>query len=233
MNKFDRRSEEKEMLDALYIPQELLFLNLKELDILNRTFGGHYITLQGIRKLITNKNKSYHIADLGCGSGDTLKYIADWARRNGYTVRLTGVDMNTDAIDYLKQHCMGYPEIEGIASDFRQFLKTADNIDIIHCSLFCHHLTDNELIALLAWAKVNVHVGFIINDLHRSWLAYYSAKVFTTMFDGSILAKNDGPVSVLRGFTRKELITMLQKAGIEDYSLTGKWAFRFLIVGQK
>jgi 2-polyprenyl-3-methyl-5-hydroxy-6-metoxy-1,4-benzoquinol methylase len=232
-NKFGQRSEEKELMDDVNVPQELLFLNLQELDILNRTLGGHSLTLQGIKKLITNKHRTYHIVDLGCGSGDTMRYIANWAKEKDYKVRLTGVDMNSDTIEYLKHHCKDYPEINGTVNDYREFLKAAENIDIVHCSLFCHHLNDYELENLLTWVKHNAQIGLIINDLQRNWLAYYSAKVFTRILNGSILAKNDGPVSVLRGFKQKELKALLQKAGIEHYSIVRKWAFRYLVVGHK
>lgn len=232
-NKFKHRSDRKEMLDALDIPQELLVRNLKELDILNRSFGGHAITLQGLKKLVTDKDKTYKIADLGCGSGDTLKFIAEWAKTNGYKVELIGIDMNINAIEYLNTHCKGYPEITGVVNNYTEFLNTSKTIDIIHCSLFCHHLSDNELLDLLVWVKNYAGIGIIINDLQRHRLAYYSARAFTFLFNGSALAKNDGPISVLRGFTRKELSALFQRAGIENYSITSKWAFRYLIVGQK
>ena len=232
-NKFKHRSDKKEMLDALDIPQELLVTNLDELDILNRSFGGHAITLQGLKMLVTDKEKTYRIADLGCGSGDTMKHLAKWAKANGYKVVLIGVDMNTDAIEHLNAHCKDFPEISGVVSDYKEFLKANSNIDIIHCSLFCHHLNDEELLNLLNWVKSYAKVGIIINDLQRHWLAYYSAKAFTYLLNGSVLAKNDGPISVLRGFKRKELDTLFQRAGFEWYSIAYKWAFRYLVVGQK
>ena len=179
------RSRQKELMDAPVISKKLLIRNLRELDFLNRKLGGHTITLQGIKQLVRLKDKQYHIADLGCGSGDTLKHIARWARTNGYKVKLTGIDINEDAIAFLKHHCREYSEITGIISDYRSFLQTAENIDIIHCSLFCHHLTDAELTELIRLLKSKVKVGFIINDLQRTWLAWFAVRIFTTVLNGS------------------------------------------------
>ncbi|NOU19386.1 MAG: methyltransferase domain-containing protein [Bacteroidales bacterium] len=123
LSKFTYRSNQKELLDEPTIHSGLLHKNLRELDILNRTTGGHAISLKGIKQLITDHHKTYHIVDLGCGSGDTLRVIADWARANNFQVRLTGVDMNADAIDYLKDHCANYPEIDGIATDYQEYLN--------------------------------------------------------------------------------------------------------------
>lgn len=224
------RSRQKEMMDAPVISKKLLIQNLRELDFLNRTLGGHTITLQGIKQLVHLKDKQYHIADLGCGSGDTLKHIARWARTNGYKVKLTGIDINEDAIAFLNHHCREYSEITGIISDYRLFLQTSENIDIIHCSLFCHHLTDAELTELISLLKSKVKVGFIINDLQRTWLAWFAVRIFTTVMNGSKLARHDGPVSVLRGFTKDELNALLNGENAVNYSISRKWAFRLLVI---
>ena len=81
MSKFSHRSYEPELLDAPNIPKELLFKNLRELDVVNRLLGGHAITLAGIKKLVTDKNKTYRIVDVGCGGGDAMKHIALWAKK--------------------------------------------------------------------------------------------------------------------------------------------------------
>ena len=231
-NKFTYRSNEKELLDEPNILRSLLHKNLRELDILNRTTGGHSISLKGIKQLITDHNKTYHVVDFGCGSGDALKAIADWTRLNNYSVRLTGVDMNVNAIDYLKIHCVNYPEINGITTDYQDYLNKNEVIDIVHCSLFCHHLNDDELLFLFSYFRQRVKTGFIINDLHRHWLAYYSVWFFTRLLNGTELAKNDGPISVLRGFKSGELIYLLNQANIADYSIQKELLFRFLIVGK-
>lgn len=230
--KFSYRSHEKELIDENNIQQVLLFKNLRELDILNRTTGGHAITLKGIKQLITDHTKIYHIVDLGCGSGDSLRAIADWAKENNFYVRLTGVDMNANVIEYLKKHCSPYPEITGINTDYQEFLNRNTSVDIVHCSLFCHHLRDEELINLFTYFSKKVTTGFVINDLQRNWLAYYSAWIFTRIFNGTILAKNDGPVSVLRAFKVNELKYLLGKANIKNYIIQKKRLFRLLIVGK-
>ncbi|MES2138619.1 MAG: methyltransferase domain-containing protein [Bacteroidota bacterium] len=229
-NKFSNRSSELELLDAPNIPAELLFQNLKELDLINQTLGGHIVTLAGIKKLLTDKNKIYHIVDIGCGGGDAMKMIAEWAKKNNYKVKLTGVDFNNDAINYMKIYGKDYPEINGVNNDYREFLKTDDTIDIIHCSLFCHHLKDDELIELFTCIKQSAKIGFVINDLHRHWFAYYSIKFLTRLLNGSSLVRNDAPLSVLRGFKNTELKKILEKAEIKNADIKWMWAFRYLII---
>lgn len=230
-DKFKNRSFESELLDAPGIPVDLLEKNLRELDFINRVMGGHTISIDGLRKLITQKDKIYNIVDLGCGSGDTLQYISRWAKAGGFKVRLTGVDRNADVIHYMNQYCKDYPDITGVVSDFGEFLKTKTDIDIIHCSLFCHHLNDDQLFELFTYIKNFVHTGFVLNDLQRSAVAYYGVYAITHLLNGSSLSKNDGPISVLRAFKKNELQELLYKSGILNYSITWKWAFRYLVIG--
>jgi len=125
-NKFAYRSREKELLDGSNIQWNLLCKNLNELDILDRAIGGHALSVKSIKQLMTDRRKIYHIVDLGCGNGDFLKFIADWSRVNCFRVKLTGVDMNAGAIEYLKIHCAGYPELSGVEADYDVYLNAID-----------------------------------------------------------------------------------------------------------
>lgn len=217
-----------EMMDDPDVDSRLLKKNLKELDILNRYMGGHAVTLGGVKKLL-DKRKLYTIVDLGCGSGDTLKYLARWVRWKKVRARFIGVDANEHTILYLKEKCIGYPEITGVVKDYDTFLKTSPVADIYLCSLFCHHLNDAQLVELFRSLR-RAKNGFVINDLRRSALAYYCTWLFTRLFNGTELSKNDGPVSVLRAFKRKELEHLLWEAGCTHVTIKKRWLFRFLVV---
>jgi 2-polyprenyl-3-methyl-5-hydroxy-6-metoxy-1,4-benzoquinol methylase len=232
-SKFTYRSNESELLDEPNIPKELLYKNLRELDLINRTLGGHAISLSGIKELLSDKNKIYNIVDIGCGGGDAMKEIANWAKLHEYKVHLTGVDMNPDCIEYTKAACEEHSNIKGIVMDYRDYLKSNNDVDVIHCSLFCHHLKDHELVELFDHMNKYAKVGFVINDLQRHWFAYYSIKFLTRLLNGSALVKNDAPVSVLRGFRKNELEQLLQKANVRNAEVSWMWAFRYLVSSKK
>lgn len=222
---FKNRSTRKELLDAEDIPQQDLYRNLYELERINTVLGGHAVTLEGLKKLNLDPTIRYRVLDIGSGGGDTLKHIAKWARKKGYQFELTGVDLKKDCIDYATQFCKEYPEITFIQSDYRNIVKEQATYDIIVTSLFCHHLTNEELKGLFTWCAQHATVAFILNDLHRHPLAYYSIAFLTKVFSKSYLVKNDAKLSVLRGFTRNELQQLLQPFTFE---LHWKWAFRWL-----
>ena len=81
--------------------------------------------------------------------------------------------------------------------------------------------------------KNECELGFFINDLHRHFLAYHSIRLLTRAFSKSRLVKNDAPISVTRGFSRIDWSNILAAAGLEDYELRWKWAFRWLLTYRK
>ena len=232
---FRKRSYEPELLDRDDIPFEDIRRNMQELDFINTWLGGHDITIRGLKKLAQpfidsagDKKTAFHICEIGCGGGDNLRAIDKWMKKKNVEVQYTGIDINPYCIS-VAQSSAGLKQVQWITSDYKT-VQFEHKPHIIFCSLFCHHFTDDELIAMLRWMESNATVGYFINDLHRHPLAYYSIKTLTSLFSRSYLVRNDAPLSVLRGFSRKEIERLMQQAGQVEYSIEWKWAFRWLVV---
>ncbi|MCE2787238.1 MAG: methyltransferase domain-containing protein [Sphingobacteriales bacterium] len=227
---FNARSKQKELLDASDIPADALNRNLLELDIINTLLGGHAATIAALNQLSLPTYKTVHILDIGCGGGDTLKAIAKWARAKKLSVKLTGVDLKQDCINYAIKACAAYPEISLIKNDYRKLLQENIEADVVVNALFCHHLADEEISELIQWSVKMAKQAVIINDLHRHPFAYYSIAWLTRLFSRSYLVKNDAPLSVLRGFKKQEWLQILKAARIPVYTLTWQWAFRWIVL---
>lgn len=225
------RSYQKELLDQDDIPFEDIKQNMKELNFINTWLGGHGITVEAFKTLLGIK-KRISVCEIGCGGGDNLLAIDKWCRKKGIQVALTGIDLKPECIQFAKDRKAFSAPVEWIASDYKKVFFD-HKPDIIFSSLFCHHFTDEQLIFQLQWMKENCNSGFFINDLQRHFLAYYSIKILTSLFSGSYLVKHDAPLSVLRGFTKQELIFLLQKSGVKNCHPAWKWAFRFLVLYHK
>jgi 2-polyprenyl-3-methyl-5-hydroxy-6-metoxy-1,4-benzoquinol methylase len=225
---FRNRSYEKELLDRPGIPFEEIRLNMQELNAINRLLGGHSITLKAIRKLAGRANK-LTVCEIGCGGGDNLAVINKWGIRQGIHIKCIGIDINTECIRFARQQ---FPSAEFIISDYK-YAHLQEMPDIIFSSLFCHHFTNEELPEQLNWMRSNCRIGFFINDLHRHWLAYYSIRVLTAIFSNSRLVKNDAPLSVKRGFSRKEWLDLFERSGITEAEIKWNWAFRWLNIVRK
>jgi ubiquinone/menaquinone biosynthesis C-methylase UbiE len=231
---FEKRSTEKEWMDELDSSGEVIIQTLKELDYINRKLGGNSISIHALKKLLKgNATKTITLADLGCGGGDILKEMVQWSRKRKIDLKLVGIDANQHIIDYAAENCKDYPEIEFDACNIFGVKFKNQKFDIYHSSLFTHHFTDAELTELLSACFKNCCLGIIINDLHRHWFAYYSIKWLTKFFSKSPMVQNDAAVSVQRGFSKAELKKIFEDAGITNYSINWKWAFRWEVICYK
>lgn len=225
----ERRSTEIEIMDDLEISGAVIDQTLKELDVINRKLGGNAISLRTFKKLLKERDiKS--VADLGCGGADILIEMASVAQKLNKEVSFTGIDANPNIVQYAQNHTQSWKNINIKCKNIfsQEFQETA--YDIIHCCLFTHHFTDGQLTELFKSFKRQAKVGIIINDLHRHWLAYHSIDLITRFFSKSYMVRNDAAISVARGFKKKELEEILAKAGISNYSLSWKWAFRWQLI---
>lgn len=227
---YKRRSLQKELLDGTNIPFEDIALNLKELDFINTHLGGHSITISGFKKLLGDR-KGISVCEIGCGGGDNLNAINAFSARNEIKTRFTGIDINEECIAFAQLNSIKNADF--MVADYKEVDFKMELPDVIFSSLFCHHFTELELVEMLHWMKNNSKVGFFINDLHRHPIAYHFIKAATKIFSKSYLVKNDAPLSVLRGFTKREWREIFRKAGIQDFSIQWKWAFRYLIIVSK
>lgn len=221
---FIHRSDQLELLDLPGHDFTAIRQNMAELDIINTWLGGHAITLAGLRRLMPEK-RPLHICEIGCGGGDNLAAIHRWAHQQGWVLQYTGIDIHPGCIEYARER---FPEAIYHCTDYR-LMQFAVNPDIIFSSLFCHHFTDTELTKQLKWMAQHSQVGYFINDLHRHPVAYYAILLLTKLFSRSYLVINDAPLSVRRGFSRKELRQLLQESGQDQSVIQWKWAFRWLV----
>jgi ubiquinone/menaquinone biosynthesis C-methylase UbiE len=232
MRLLKNRNYEPELMDDLTMASDALAQNLKELGFINKYLGGNAITISGIKQVLQGQKPSpLSILDIGCGGGQMLETIAIWGKKENITTKLIGLDANQFMLNYAKVHLKTFADIEYLKADAFE-LSTYQTVQphVATATLFCHHFTEEQLTTLFSTLHKSCRIGFVINDLHRHWLAYYAIKYLTAVFSKSYLVKNDAPLSVARGFTKQEIKQLLAKAGIKTYSLKWRWAFRWQLV---
>lgn len=217
-------------MDDLSCQGEVVDQTLHELEVINRLLGGDRVTISGLSQLLKETPGAVHITDIGCGGGDMALKIIRFGRRLGRNWSVTGIDANLNIVAYAARHCKGEPNADFRTMDVFSYEFSKTSTDVIVATLFLHHFTDQQLVDLLAVMKKRARIGIVINDLHRHPLAYHSITLLTRLFSRSPMVKNDGPLSVRRAFKRKELQSILAKAGIVKYTLSWKWAFRWKLV---
>lgn len=232
MPDFSNRSKGLEIMDDLNCSGTVLDQTLRELEFINKWLGGNIITINALNRLLVDhdKSKAVSIADLGCGNGDMLRIIHEWGRSRSITFKLTGIDANPYIIQQAKKHLAGYPHIQFQTVNIFDEDFQKQKYDIVIGTLFYHHFSNEQLINFFCRLKQQVSIGFIMNDIHRHWLAYYSIKLLTQTFSKSSMVKYDAPLSVMRAFKKKDLKDILQASDVADYSIQWKWAFRWQVI---
>lgn len=216
-------------MDDLKISGPVIAQTLRELNTINKWLGGNQISVSAFKKIALEK-KSISLVDLGCGGGDIMKEMAQWARKKNIKANFVGIDANSNIIEYAKKNTVDFPEISYQAINIFSEDFQSQSFDLIHCCLFTHHFSNEELVQLFSQFKKQAREGVIINDLHRHPLAYWSIIALISLFSKSEMVKNDASVSVARSFRKSELRKILEEAAIEDYKLAWKWAFRWKLI---
>jgi 2-polyprenyl-3-methyl-5-hydroxy-6-metoxy-1,4-benzoquinol methylase len=223
------RSTAPEIMDDFAMEGEILRDALDKIASINQLLGGNKVTLEGVKSLITSKPKDeiIRITDIGCGNGDMLRTLADYANKQGLRFILKGIDANRFTINHAQSLSKNYHNITYACSDIFDDLSKTEPCDIMLCTLTLHHFKDEEIIDLLENFKNSAAVGIVINDLQRSAVAYYLFKALCYVFHLNDMSREDGLVSILRGFKRADLLKYSKQLKLKSSSIKWKWAFRY------
>lgn len=223
------RTHETEIMDDFLLESEELRDALNKIAAINQLLGGNKLTLNGVKQLLKNhdKTKTITIADVGCGNGDMLRMLADYGLKENIKLNLTGIDANAYTINYAGQLSKKYNNIEYQCIDI--FSPQFKNLqyDIVLCTLTLHHFKDNDILNIMAIFKKNAALGIVINDLHRSKLAYRLFSLICHVFSLNRMSREDGLISILRGFKKEELEMFSKRLDLKTYNICWKWAFRY------
>ena len=227
------RTDKEELMDDFSIGGNLLRDTLDKLEKINRWLGGNLVTVTALKKALKNhpKEQELTIVDIGCGHGDILRDVAKFGRKNGYKMKLIGMDANPNAIAYAKELSTEFSELTFKTEDiFSEEFKNR-KFDVVLATLFLHHFKEKQLISFLGNTLKQTKIAIVVNDLHRHKLAYYLFMLLSLFIKNTMIIE-DGLTSVLRGFKRKDLESISKKLNVKS-QISWKWAFRFQWIIQK
>ena len=223
------RSSAPEIMDDFAMEGEILRDALDKIAKINQLLGGNQLTLRGVQDLMATipQQAEISIIDIGCGNGDMLRTLADYGLKNQLNFKLTGIDANAFTINHARELSITYPNIKYRCEDVFGQDFAALKYDIVLCTLTLHHFKDDEIMVLMSVFSANSRVGIVINDLHRSALAYRLFQALCFVFRLNAMSRDDGLVSILRGFKKNELVYFSKKLNFKNYKIQWKWAFRY------
>jgi 2-polyprenyl-3-methyl-5-hydroxy-6-metoxy-1,4-benzoquinol methylase len=104
---------------------------------------------------------------------------------------------------------------------------------VVICSLFLHHLDNDEAITLMKRMAKSARVAILINDLERSWLNWNMVWIASHLLTRSPVVHMDGPRSVAGAFNQSEVLELAKQAGLMNVKVETRWPCRYLLSWNK
>ncbi|PYS99315.1 MAG: hypothetical protein DMF63_11880 [Acidobacteria bacterium] len=211
---FDKRATEPERIDTGdYTPEEYQTF-LREIAFINRHFGdGRALKKTLLREIEEKDLRTFSVLDVGCGSGELLRMIATFADSTDRHATLVGIDLNPISSSTTHTESLQFSQISSVRGDAFQLPFADDSFDYAISSLFFHHLTDDQIPIVLKEMSRVAHRGIVVIDLHRDVVPFIAYKFLCAAFRISPLVREDGSLSIRKGFRAAEIHAIADKAG--------------------
>lgn len=233
-DRFRHRSNELEHLDkGDYTPEEYEGC-LVELRRINRFLGDAWAFRRSLLAEVEREGlKSFSVLDVGAGSGELLRVTADWARETGRRAMLVGLELNSRSAKAISEESRDFSSISSVRGDALRLPFADDCFDYATCSLFTHHFKDEEVVAILNELSRVARRGLFVIDLHRHPLAYYLYTTVGRIFLHNRLIREDGALSILRGFRPHELTQLASQSHLATVHVKRRFPFRLVLSASK
>jgi len=180
-----------------------------------------------LAELAGRTRRPIRVLDLACGGGDVTAALRRRADRAGLAVCVDGCDISPTALAIARRrHGQEFYRLDVVRD------RLPAGYDAIVCSLFLHHLDDDDAVAVLRKTAEAADL-VLVSDLARSraglWLAHLACRVVTR----SDVVRFDGPTSVRAAYTPDEAQLLAARAGLEGVIVRRVWPCRFLLTWRR
>ena len=201
-----RNTTDKENMDRADADPNRLLRTIRQFQWINVLFSASRRLLREhfFPMMDQDPKRVYTLLDVGAGGCDIALWAAREARNRGLKLEITALDNDPRILPIAYRAARGCPEIrilEGNALDF----SGLGSFDFIFSNHFLHHLDWDEIEIFLRQVLARTRLGFVMNDLKRSRLAYLGCTVFLGPWARRSFAFHDGRLSIRRGFLPGEL----------------------------
>lgn len=192
---------------------------------LNRFSGSAGVLWPAIAKLAARLQRTVKVLDVATGSGDVPRGLLARAKAAAVSLDVAGCDVSPTAVE----------EAARVSGGVRFFAHDAlrdplpPGFDVVTCSLFLHHLSEDEAVALFANMERAAGSLILVNDLVRSRFNYFAVWCACRALTRSRVVWFDGPASVRSAFTPAEARALAERAGLRGATVRGKFPSRFLL----
>jgi SAM-dependent methyltransferase len=208
------RAAVSERMDAPDCSEEKLLRTVRQFASINRLVSRYRGILRRwvLRDMLRDPSRIHHLVDMGAGGCDIDVWLLAACRRRGLRLRITACDADPRVVAYARS---AHGSVEGLAIRRMDVVSEAfaEKVDYIFANHFLHHLTNAQMTALLRqWAPL-VRRFLLFSDLYRGAAPYAGFSLLSLFYTNSF-AREDGLLSIRRGFTPQELSALAESAGV-------------------
>jgi SAM-dependent methyltransferase len=226
------RQREPEWMDAPDVDPQQLRHSLAFIRRINRLLGYTRATLAHLDRFSRSRKSGerIRIIDFATGSADIPRAILRWADRRGFDVEIVGVDRHATTAQAARENVPD-ARLRVIQADVLALPFGDGEFDYALTAMFLHHLSDDEVVKVLATMARIARRGIIAADLLRHRRAYAWIRLFTLF--ANPMVKHDARISVQQAFTRGEVLSLRDRAGLSFASFNRHFGHRFVLAGEK
>jgi hypothetical protein len=219
-----------ELLDDPGADPVIVAESLRNIARANRWFGGAAAVRYGLSRALGDVPPGQRVAllDVGTGLGDLPRTAVQWGARRGIEIVPAGLELNRAAAALAERNgvptmvaCAGTPPIRD------------KSVDVVLVSQVAHHLSPDSIVHLFRTCDRMARRAVIIADLRRHSLAAPSFWFGARLLGFDAVTLTDGVTSIRRGFSRRELLDLLKRAGVRGrvdqrrgFRLVATWRVR-------
>ena len=174
--------------------------SLRDVRRANTTLGGANAVLAELDRLLPALGREVSLLDVGTGLADIPARARKLAARRNVRLSTFGVDQAATLASVSAR------VLDGSACADARCLPFANaSVDVVICSQVLHHFEDDEIAIVLRELHRVARRAVIVSDLRRSWFAMVGFWMVSWLLGFHAVSRHDGAVSVLRGFTDRDL----------------------------
>ena len=231
---FTKRSYDLEHLDTGDYTAEEYQGCIVELQRVNRWLGDATTLRQTLLRDIDQSGaKEFSILDVGAGSGELLRVTADWAHRSNRSAHLVGLELNPMSAKAIAEESPQFESITAVRADAFHLPFKDQQFDYTINSLFMHHFTETQVVALLREMVRVARRAIYVIDLHRHPIAYYFYTTIGRLMLHNRLLREDGALSIRRSFKPHELLALAHQAGLTNARVERHFPYRLVLTAHR
>lgn len=179
---------------------------LRDLGRVNRWFGGVATTQKLVERVAqVSASKHFSLLEVAAGSGEVPELVRQKLARRGIQVDVTLLDRARSHLPCTPNHT---GRNSGVVADALALPFADGAFDLISCSLFAHHLDEQQLAQFMREGLRVSRRALLINDLIRHPLHLALAFAGFPLMRSRV-AWLDGLTSVRRAYVPDEIRSML------------------------